>query len=719
MVNTVFKGDIAEVSWGMETGLVAVGDNSSNGFSWTNAANTSTITIGNNQVWADSGALLVPDNALVGCILRFTKAGTSNVTDDDYATTRRVFYITACDTTNATLTVQPALASTAGNGHTDDLLVIDSIKSPTFDPTMTDAAQKVQTDQFMGLLNSFSLPEPEIDVRRQHVVGLGRDVNVLTSGRETLGGGSMEMNAHTLRWMKYALGGHTAKSEGEFSYLTDATTLQDENPLNIKDATALYALQAYGAATTTTASALSSLSLTGSSGVTGNALLGVEGAGTGTGTQINVADAFDDVHDVVATTGGIFKTLSAAGAPLYGSYGAYTPTFLNVTGCADIDSGAVARAQATSGPIYILAPVTANVAVGDVRISVGTTSAAKFVAGDYVQVIDKDTHSIPGQDATLPTVFKHEIRRVIAVSGAYLYVEQPFTFPHTATSCGVERVQYLSDEKRGSPSIGTGGQLHFGVEHTIFGHTILPTFCIEQSFRQTDETPGTEQLLRLYSGCKVNSATIEADTEGEVKVKMDYEASRHYTDTAGVFTPHRLFENTANTTTNRKVSGIAVDDEKPFLFQDLSIEAFGRPVLRGTAFSLQVQNGNTARWYIRGYEGESADTDQVQNGGTQFATDITEAKREYAIRLSAIIEDDRLWEEIRTRRHHKNANDIVLRLKKRGSNATRHDAVITIEDYTVLKADHQIPDDKGAVTVDVEIVARHVKITENAPYFVL
>lgn len=717
MVNTVFKGDIAEVSWGMETGLVAVGDNSSNGFSWTNAANTSTITIGNNQVWASGGDLLVPDNALVGCILRFTKAGTSNVTDDDYATTRRVFYITACDTTNATLTVQPALASTAGNGHTNDLLVIDSIKSPTFDPTMTDAAQKVQTDQFMGLLNSFSLPEPEIDVRRQHVVGLGRDVNVLTSGRETLGGGSMEMNAHTLRWMKYALGGHTAKSEGEFSYLTGATTLQDENPLNIKDATGVYRVQAYGAATQTEASALGSLTLTGTSGVTGNALIGAK-TSVDTGTDVTVTQDLATIH-VDVPPAGVFKTLDSSGNPLYASYTGLTSGNTVLGGVVDIDTGALTAAQTANSVLYLLAGIEGAVSVGDVRLDVGSAIRALFAAGDYVQIIDKDTHSIPGQDATLPTVFKHEIRRVIAVDGDYLYVEQPFTFAHAIASCGIERVQYLSDEKRGSPSIGTGGQLHFGVEHTIFGHTILPTFCIEQSFRQTDETPGTEQLLRLYSGCKVNSATIEADTEGEVKVKMDYEASRHYTDTAGVFTPHRLFENTANTTTNRKVSGIAVDDEKPFLFQDLSIEAFGRPVLRGTAFSLQVQNSNTARWYIRGYEGESADTDQVQNGGTQFATDITEAKREYAIRLSAIIEDDRLWEEIRTRRHHKNANDIVLRLKKRGSNATRHDAVITIEDYTVLKADHQIPDDKGAVTVDVEIVARHVKITENAPYFVL
>ena len=717
MVNTVFKGDIAEVSWGMETGLVAVGDNAVTGFSWTNAANSSTITIGNSQVWASGGELLVPDNSLVGCLLRFTKAGTSNVTDDDYATTRRVFYITACDTTAATLTVQPALSSSAGNGHTGDLLVIDSIKSATFDPTMTDAAQKVQTDQFVGLLNSFSLPEPEIDVRRQHVVGLGRDVNVLTSGRETLAGGSMEMNAHNLRWMKYALGGHTAKSEGEFANLATATSILTENPLNIKDASGVYRVQAYGAGTQTEASQLSSLTLTGTSGVTGNALVGAK-TSSDTGTDVTVTQALTTIHVDVAAAG-VFKTLNASGNPLYASYTSKNGGNTVLSGVVDIDTGALAAAQTANSVLYLLAGIEEAVSVGDVRLDVGATIRPLFAAGDYVQIIDKDTHSILGQDATAPTVFKHEIRRVIAVDGDYLYVEQPFTFAHAVASCGIERVQYLSDEKRGSPHIGTGGQLHFGVEHTIFGHTLLPTFCIEQSFRQTDESPGAEQLLRLYSGCKVGSATMEADTEGEVKVKLDYEASRHYTDTSSVFTPHRMFENTANTAANRKVSGIAVDDEKPFLFQDLSIEAFGRPVLRGTAFSMQVQNSNTARWYIRGYEGQSADTDHVQNGGTQFATDITEARREYAVRLSAIIEDDRLWEEVRTRRHHKNTNDIVLRLKKRGSNATRHEAVITIEDYTIVRADHQIPDDKGAVTVDVELIARHVKITETSPYLTL
>ena len=99
--------------------------------------------------------------------------------------------------------------------------------------------------------------------------------------------------------------------------------------------------------------------------------------------------------------------------------------------------------------------------------------------------------------------------------------------------------------------------------------------------------------------------------------------------------------------------------------------------------------------------------------------DITEAQREYTFNFSAIIEDDRLWEELRTRRHHNNTNDIVIRLNKPGSGATRQSAVITVEDYTITKADHQIPDDKGAVQVEVELVVRHLKITETSPYFIL
>jgi len=735
MANTLYKGDLAEVSFGKETGLRSDGDTSNSGV-WQHSAtsgNTSEITFNNNNYWVDGGVLLLPDNVLVGCTMKIE--GGDNYSADDYATTKRTYYITAADTTANKITVQPALkTATATAAKTGDNLVIDFYRAPTYDSSCTDAAQKVRTDQFIGLLNEFSLPEPQIDVRKQHIVGLGRDVNVITSGRETLSGGSMQLNAHTLRWLKYALGGHAAKSQGGYVHSTAAGTADTTLPLNIKTGTpttATFAAQGYGVSDNTDSDIdnVHTTNLTmNNNGLTGNFLLGGK-TDQDTGTDItfdtnNVSAKFENAK----TGGGIFKVLDANGLPLYGSYGGISNQVLS--SCANIDSGALARAQTADKACYILAGLDADISAGDIRIKLGNTNAAKFDADgtEYIQLIDKEKFTIPGQDdaVTSRQIYKNEIRRVIgkgsasAGDTAYVYVEEPFIFDHTATSCGVERMFYGGNSNRGSPHIlSTTKELQMPVVHTLFGHNVLPSFTIEQSFRQKDVENDSNQLMRLYSGCKATEATVSADTEGELKLEITYEAARHYTSTTNTMTPHRMFDNTANTATNRKVSGIAVDGEKPYLFQDVSISVFGRPVLRGTEFSLSISNSAEARWFIRGYEGASNDNDQVQHGATQMPLEITEGQREYTFTMRAMIEDDRMWEELRTRRHHRNTNDITITMKKVGSADTRETATITLEDYTITKADHQVPSDKGPVFAEIELVVRHMKVTETSPYYIL
>ena len=730
MANALFKGDLAEVSFGKETGLHGQGDAGTTGFVTTVSGNTSTIVIGTNA--ANYWRLKLPDNVLVGCVLRIN-AASGNMLADDYASTRRTFYITAWDTTAHTLTIQPNLASGAVTADANASFTIDSFRSPTFETGMSDTGNnhKVKTDQFIGLLNELGLPEPEIDVRKQHVVGMGRDVNVITSGRETLSGGSLEINAHSLRWLKYALGGHTAKSNGSCS-----TTAAGGNTIT----TALFNVG--GNDTITGRAELQSNSSTAGDYTTiassGTVFAGLDSAvgSPTTGTNVVIGAKVNSVENTTTARlqsihvfstnggadGGVIK-VNNSGTTSYASYTSYantSSTYHDLIGVADIDSGAAALVLAANKCVVVLAPIAAAITEGDTRVDVGATVRAMYAAGDYLQIIDKDTHQIPGQDATPPTIFKHEIRRVIAVEGDYVHVEEPFTFSHTVGSCGLDRLRYNAAAEEGSPNIASSTkELQNGVDHTIFGHTTLPSFTIEQSFRNSDATPGGEQLLRLYSGCKANGASLTADTEGELKLSLEYEASRSYTDTGGRFTPHRMFDNTANTSANRKVSGIAVDGEKPYLFQDISIEIFGRPVLRATEFNISVTNSNTSRWYIRGYEGTTSDTDQVQHGATQTSMDITEGQREYTFSFKALVEDDRMWEELRTRRHHQNTNDITFTMNKVGSATTRQSATITIEDYTIMKADHQIPSDKGPITADVELVVRHMKLTESNPYYIL
>lgn len=819
MVNTIFKGDVAEISWGKETGLTLTGDTTVNG--WANTANgatadTSVIEVGNNAYWVSGGIMEIPDNALAGCILRISSTG--NYANDDYATTRRTYYIVGNDTTNATITVQPKLASGTVNADINSTFSIDSVRCPTVDTGMTDTAHGVKTDQFFGLLDNFSLPEPDIDVRMQHVVGMGRDVNVLTSGKETLTGGSFTANAHNFRWMKYGLGGHTALSQGQYIQFKGVTN-QSEDQLNIlQGGNARYGVHQYGTGnvdiTNLAANAYTGNTFnlpftftdntcdtdtTAGSGATfgsnprkiqiTNAFspfqilevgMLVSGLGVAVGTEIVAVDSAtlftvnQDVvsnqtnttltflkpnefttsnppvsnnqglvgavtdaggsgtvsvfthdialtHRIVPQYGGVFKTLNiATGLPMYGNFDAAATN--TITGKTDITGGAGFATSPIYRAVYILPPIVESIKRGDIRVKLDTVIAGQFVAGDYLQIVDGELHTIPGQDAATANrkIPKHELRRVLGVEGQYVYVEEPFLFAHNVgtasqtSTTGVEKVKYGANY---SPSIDTTTkELRFGVTHTMFGDTSLPTFMIEQSFRRDDASPGTEQLLRLYNGCKVQSVGFSANTEGEVKLQVDYEAGRHYTDTANVFSPKRMFEDIADTEVNRSVSGIAIGGEKPYLFQDMNISIFGTTVLRATQVNFGLNNSNETRHYIRGYAGNTVDTDQVQQAGVQMPMDYTETKREYTFSFSAIIEDDQLWHQMRTRKHHENTNDIVMTLKKVGSNLTRESATITIEDYTIKKADHQIPDSKGAVLVDVELIVRHLKVVENSVY---
>ena len=356
---------------------------------------------------------------------------------------------------------------------------------------------------------------------------------------------------------------------------------------------------------------------------------------------------------------------------LYGSYSGASGTTL--TG-ADITTGALTEAQRADNAIYLLAKLEANIEAGDIRVNLGSTVSLRYAVGDYIQIVDKDLVTIPSADDEMVKINKHEIRRVIAIDGGFVYVEEPFFFAHTATSCGADRMLFTHETAltgvetthRGSPAILSTGELKYGITHTFFGGSTVPTFAIEQSFRRTDATPGADALLRVFSGCKVNSVQFSADTEGEVKLSGEYEATRMFTDTESRFiTPHRLFENTANTNIKRRVSGIAVNGEKPYLFQHIIFSAFGAPIIRATQLEFSITNTNTARYYIRGTDGSYASTDQVSEA-VNYATEITEAQREYTVKFNALVEDSHFFEQLRQRKHFLNTNDITIVLTKPG-----------------------------------------------------
>ena len=242
MPSTVYKGDLTEVSFGHETGL-KLKHHYAGSFAFSHKstdanANTSIIEFsgGAASTPCNNGFLAYPIGMLVGS--RISIIGAGNFTADDSHNTGRTYTIMEHKNKNGVgtqLTVTPALKTTTSTGgganqsNTGDVFYIESFGTPTFDVDMggwditaASSSERVLTDQFLGLAATLTLPETKVDLKRYHIVGLGRDTAIQVPGRFLNEGGSFEVNMHNPRWLYYCLGMESVSVGNQFNGLTSA-----------------------------------------------------------------------------------------------------------------------------------------------------------------------------------------------------------------------------------------------------------------------------------------------------------------------------------------------------------------------------------------------------------------------------------------------------------------------------------------------------------------
>ncbi len=138
------------------------------------------------------------------------------------------------------LLFHPAMTTGAStNFATNDGFEILPFGTPPIDVTQSYANpantsdESCMIDQFLGIATAITLPETKMDLKRFHVVGLGRDVSVQAPGKFMVEGGSFEVNMHTARWLKYCLGKEAVHGSGEAVptaiAIAAATSIDDAN----------------------------------------------------------------------------------------------------------------------------------------------------------------------------------------------------------------------------------------------------------------------------------------------------------------------------------------------------------------------------------------------------------------------------------------------------------------------------------------------------------
>jgi hypothetical protein len=572
----------------------------------------------------------------------------ANYDADDYNATGRLFTIVA--NSGATITVTPALAGASGSQTSvagSDTIIIDALGCPAVDvsmggynarPDLTD--ESVLTDQFVGLAATVTLPETKVELLRNHIVGIGRDVVIQVPQKFTNEGGSIDMMLNSARWLYYALG-------------NEAT-----------------------------------------------------------------ADKSGGTTTVVEAAGGDAKAI----------------------------------------------------AMGDNYIEFGGAMSAAPAVGDYIQVVDSSARLIPTSRAdpmagnkwpASHTDFSHtesnEIRRVVAVdqnvaTERRIYVDDPFCFDHGSQ---LKIIKFTFDDAAltGSPhfdtTAATFGNIQNRTSRLLFSGYHTPSFTLESSMRTRDVgsfnahadsptdgagAPGSandsKQLTRIWKGCKVKDWSLTADADAEAKLTVNFDALHCYTDTGRLeatgpgdrYTAHRMFENTGNGLAERKAAGIAPNTEKPFMFYNGTITAFGQPLAQVTNFNLTGNNNTVTHYTVRGnplaedratgtHAGKSLE--QIPFGGSRNAALMVEGKTEYDLKMTVIVDDPLLWHEFRTNREKDYSSPITLTLTKSGAGANREQIIVIVDDYILTQAPLPIPDDKGVVKSELEIKPMHVKVVAH------
>jgi len=211
MVSTVYKGDLSEVTFGKECGLVlAHGGFGGLQFAVDGSDRNKINFSGASEGFFDSGSnLRYPKGMLVGSELRIIGGGSFNL--DDYATTGNTY--TIVENRGTTIILDRNLKESLGqSSNSGDELLIQTLGTPTIDTGMTyhanaaSADESVLTDQFIGLAATVALPETKVEVKRSHIVGVGRDVVIQEPQRFSNEGGSLETMMNSARWLYYALG---------------------------------------------------------------------------------------------------------------------------------------------------------------------------------------------------------------------------------------------------------------------------------------------------------------------------------------------------------------------------------------------------------------------------------------------------------------------------------------------------------------------------------
>ena len=805
MPSTVYRGDLSEVTFGHESAIRLEHDYAGS-FKFTasfetsaDAANaphrdlvkdTSVIVLSGGAANSpvNSGILEFPNGMLVGSKVIFSIASTSSnwSQDDDYGDSGRMYTIIKQEVSNDSnndndgkteITVTPALKTDHSSADKDseagDVMTILSFTTPTIDVDMThdDAAnassESVLTDQFVGLVSTVSLPETKVDLKRYHVVGLGRDVAVQVPGRFINTGGSFECNIHNGRWFYYCLGHEVVNADSvrQQGHASDTYQLAA-------------ATEAGTSFITFDSSGSTNPRIPADGGVAADLKVGdyifIDGVDntidrvdvqtyrdTGVGGDLE-ADAWPNVNATqiidkaikeevrrivaISMSGGAAKVW--LDDPLHYAYENDSPVYFGRY-ATDSSNGSPHRNKSTgalSNPINHLFFSRTTVPSFAMEVSVrrrdtdsnagtfdGGTTDSKQLTRVFRGCKVKDFSLTADTDAALRMTVNFDSALCYTDTGRLEGAAATATLTALSKSAGEAntRVLTLSDGTNtvnfaidNSLTTSTATKIAFGNANSNANQFATNIAAAVNAAKAA----GTLNMVASSSNAVVTLTQDDKSSLGNttpsgtaisdsvITLTAAFSGGKHSGDRYNV---HRLFEDTANTEVKRKQSGIEKGTQKPFMFYNGNISMLGTQLGQVVSFTLNGKTGVEQYYTIGAANIANSVTDQVPFAGTRNPTLAVEGKTEYDLEMEIIVDDPLFYHNMRRAVENFDDTDeaaqtdsdmIRLSFNKVVSSGTAESIDILIDDYYIVEAPLPIPEDKGPLRAKLKILPKAIKV---------
>jgi hypothetical protein len=240
----------------------------------------------------------------------------------------------------------------------------------------------------------------------------------------------------------------------------------------------------------------------------------------------------------------------------------------------------------------------------------------------------------------------------------------------------------------------------------------LPSFSLEQSMTKTTLTTVTgqdvkedESVVRIARGNRVNTLTMTANENEEVKMTMDLNTrtvdfindlmvGNQYTPRNNIASNTDLFNYTSST-------GL-----EPFFFSDGSFSIFGQQFLKVTNFTLTINNNLQDKRFL--------------GIGNKKIKDALPAQRTYEISFTAMITDDALLTELLNQTEETSSDTIANGLLDLTFDKSNGEQIkLQFKNYFLSAANVTIPDDKGPITLEGTIMPRDLSLCTVKTHFIL